>query len=141
MYLLNRHLTFIHIVELQFVDVNTQVTHLDGIRAGKVLHILKYYPLHANVDRFRSTIRDDGSLLVEMAEHLGIIRHFDLERLARTYHRLGIFHSGAVAIWFYAFYLQTANTLVTKFKHGSNGLLETRLANINNRFLCNQFLC
>ena len=75
-----------------------------------------------------------------MTELLGIIRHLDLEFLSHSYDRFRILYRRTVTVWLHRLDTQSADTLILKLKHGSDRLLEPRLAHINNRFLCNQFL-
>ena len=79
MYLLHGLIATVHVVELQFVHINAQVTDGVAVVTGKFGHLGHHHALHRQIDGFLRAIAIDGRLLGEVSQLPGIVRHFDFE--------------------------------------------------------------
>ena len=132
--LLNRGITFVHIVEFELILVEQQVLHLIGIIAGIVLQFCHHNTFHREIDGLFGTVALDGSHLMEPAELSGIVGQFDSE-LIPCPNLLGKLDIRTTAIGFHTLDMQPTMPFVLQLKSGGDSLHIACTPTLDGRFV------
>ena len=132
--------TFVHIVILQFVLIQQQLTHTDRILAEIVYHFSQHDTLHRKVNRLFRAITLNRGHLVEMPQLQGIVSHLDGKLISSAY-LLGELDSRTATIWFYTFDMQLAPSFILQFEGCRNRLVKARTTAIYSGVVHTEFLC
>ena len=128
-------LALVHVVELQVVGRTQQVVVIVWVRTAVVHQVGQHDAGHRDIDRFLRTVGIDGGLLVEVAQHAGVVSHADGELLVNANLAFGVLHLRAVAVGLHLVDDELAHeSLVTQFEGGRDRHLVARSAYVDHRF-------
>ena len=137
--LLHGGVALIHIVKLEDILVEQQVTHCQRISARVVEQFGQNHTLHREIDRLRGAIACDGGHLLEVAKLTGVVGHRDGELVIGP-HLSRVLHSSTATVGFDALDDEFAMAFIPQLECSGNGLLIACTTTLNGGLCDNNFL-